>query len=119
MNHKNLFFIFIVSCIVYTTSDVYAASSLGQMATNASTDLQKIGPLIEIVAYIAGAALVVAGLLELLRAAKQPGQPKGGALAAIAIGVVLLGFGYFAGSISQTAFGSDAAETGLNKLGIR
>lgn len=119
MNLKNLFFLLVMSCIVYSTSDAHAASGFGQMATNAATDLQKTGPLIEIVAYIAGAALVVAGLLELLRAAKQPGQPKGGAIVAIIIGVMLLSFGLFAGSVSQTAFGSDAAETGLNKLGIR
>lgn len=116
---NKIFFMFVLSCIVYTTPDANAASSLGQMATNTTADLQKIGPLIEIVGYIAGAVLIIAGLLELLRAAKQPGQPKGGAFAAIIIGVVLLGFGYFAGSLSQTAFGSDAAQTGLNKLGIR
>jgi hypothetical protein len=87
------------------------------MASSAASDSLQIGKMLEVVAYLAGFCLVVAGFLQLRQASMQPGSPKAPAGWTILIGVFLLGVGAFASSVSGT-FGGSGAETGLGKLGI-
>lgn len=115
---KTLCFLTIVLSVFVQTNLTYAASSLGTMATGTTSDLAKIGPLVEIVAYLGGAVFCVAGLFQLLQAAKQPGASKAPALWTLIIGVGLLGFGAIISAGSGTVFGSDETSTGLGKLGI-
>lgn len=109
--------LYFIICSVFVTDA--AAASLGDMAQNTTTDVLKFGPLAQACAAVGGIFLIIAGLFELQKTSRQPGQPKGPAFAGIVIGIILLGVAVFAMSASQSFFGTDAASSGLNKLGIR
>ena len=90
MNYSRIFCAFALCFMVLTFCDpVMAASDLGGMADKLKGGLEKVIPLVKVGLVLGGLFLLGTGFFSLYNASKT-GQPKGGAFAAIGVGIALV-----------------------------
>ena len=86
--------------------------SIGEIATEASTDILQATSLISVLFYVVGAILVGVGLLKIKRHSDQPQQVTlGSGLMWILIGVALIVAPWIINAVADT-FGTDAGGSG-------
>lgn len=103
----------VVVALAWADMTVWAQDkSVGDIATEAATDLLAATGLISVLFYIVGAVLVGVGLLKLKRHSDQPQQVTlGSGLMWIVIGVALIVAPWIINAVADT-FGADAGGTG-------
>ncbi|MHC8441866.1 MAG: hypothetical protein ACYYK0_06750 [Candidatus Eutrophobiaceae bacterium] len=106
----------VASAILVINKAVYAAdlkSLLGRWTEN----LQGFGPFLVMVFAVLGLICIGMGVHRFINARRRQGSVAEGALYIVS-GSLLLSLVAFAGLLSGTSFGSNAASEGLNSLGI-
>lgn len=104
-------YVFILGALaaLLLTGQAYA-DNLGTIANNVTGSFQSIGQLLIAVAYVAGFAFVIFGVLKFKQHKDNPQQtPLGTPIVMVIVGVALIFVGGFVSPAGQTLLGSSAS----------
>ncbi len=109
--------LFILAILLWPRT-LLANQNLGSIGQNIGDNIKAFVPAVKYGGMIVGLVILIIGIANLISANKGHGTVTlGSAIVKIVVGVLLLGIGAIAGSVSSTIFGSDEA-TGIDELGL-